>query len=85
MFAYHRTTLVPRMFALAIPIVVAAWLVTVPAVMVTSSFVAAVVLLTAVGWVMQNTYINGRPTASLAQALHDADRSSAPTRHRRSR
>jgi hypothetical protein len=79
MLVYHRTTLL-RMFALAIPIVVAAWLVTVPTVIVTSSFVACVVLLTAVGWVVQNTYVNAQPAASFAQAFHDADRATSPTR-----
>ena len=85
MRVYHRTMLVPGMFALAMPIVVAAWLVTVPTVIATSSFVACVLLLTAVGWVVQRTYVNVQPAATLAQSLHDSDQISSGAQQGRNR
>jgi hypothetical protein len=73
MFVYHRTH-VPRMAAFTVPLVVAAWLVAVPSVVAASTFVACVVLITAVGWIVQKTHADAQPAASLAQSLHDSDR-----------
>jgi hypothetical protein len=62
-----------RTIALAVTVIAAAWLVTVPAVLTTSSFLAVAGLVTAFVWVAKITYANGQPAASLAQSLHDAD------------
>jgi hypothetical protein len=69
MIAYRRTTLAPSMFVLGIPIAAAAWLGTVPAFIVTPSFVACVVILAAAGWAMQNIATSAQPAVSLAGAL----------------
>lgn len=63
---------------LALPLVALAWLVAVPAVVTTSSFIAVVGLLAAFGWIAKTTYENGQPAGSLAQVLHDAERSATP-------
>jgi hypothetical protein len=62
-----------RLFALAIPVVVAAWVVTPATVIATPSFLALGALLTALALIVTITYKNVQPAASLAQALHDAD------------
>jgi hypothetical protein len=73
MLAPQDWTAVQRVFAFAIPIAIASWMISVPAFMGTSSFLAAVVLFTALGWVAFTTYKNAMPAPSLAQSLHDAD------------
>lgn len=85
MSVHHRTTVAHRLFALAIPIVIAAWVLTPATVIATSSFVAFAALLMASALIVATTYRNAQPAASLAQALHDADRagSAATERHRR--
>lgn len=73
MRTYTGSTAFQRYLAVAVPLVVLAWFVTVPAVFTTSSFLAVAGLLAALGWIAMNTYLNGQPAASLAQVIHDAD------------
>ncbi len=82
MFAHHNWTAVQRVFAFAVPVVAAIWLVSVPTLMGASSFLAALALFTALGWVAHTTYRNAMPASSLAQLLHDADDGS-PSRGQR--
>ena len=72
MFARHQWTAV-RIFAFAVPLAVAAWLISVPALVGTWNFLAAVTLCTALGWVAFTTYRNAMPASSLAQSRYDAD------------
>ena len=81
MFVHHNWTAVQRVFAFAVPIGVAAWLVTVPAFIGASNFLASFALFTALTWVVYTTYRNAMPASSLAQALHDADHSGSPEGH----
>lgn len=67
-------TAIQRQFGLAIPFMAAAWLVTAPAVLITSSALVLMGLLTALGWVARNTPLNGSATGSLGQLLHDVER-----------
>lgn len=85
MLAYFGSTVVQRRFALIVPISLAAWLVTPPTVIMTSSLFALLALLTAFAWIVQTTYKNAQPASSLAQALHNADRTSSPTHQSRNR
>jgi hypothetical protein len=85
MLAYFGSTVVQRMFALVIPIILAAWLVTPRTAIATSSLFALLALFAAFAWIVQTTYKNAQPAASLAQALHDADRGSSPAHQRRNR
>lgn len=73
-------TAIQRTFAFAMPTVAAAWLLTVPAVLTTSSFLALVALLGAFAWIIKATYANGQPQASLAQSLYDAEHPSSRKR-----
>ena len=84
MLASHHWTAVQRGFAFAIPIAIVSWMISVPTLMATSSFLAAVVLFTALGWVAFTTYKNAMPASSLAQSLHDAAHGQ-PDNQRRSR
>lgn len=77
MFASSHWNTVQRMFALAVLVVIATWLISVPTLMGTSTFLAAVLLFTALGWVAHTTYRNAMPASSLAQSLHDADHGSS--------
>ena len=72
-----RGEVVERMFVLIIPLMLAASFVTPPTVIATSSLFALLALLTAFAWIVQTTYKHAQPAASLAQALHDADRTSS--------
>jgi uncharacterized membrane protein YoaK (UPF0700 family) len=85
MLAPLRWTVVQRMSALIIPIMLATWLVTPPTVIATSSLFALLALTTAFVWIAQTTYKSAQPAASLAQALHDADRTSSPAHQWRNR
>ena len=78
-----RTTVVQGAVAFAIPIVAAAWLVTVPTVLTASSFLAIVGVVAGFAWVARKTYVNSQPAASLAQQFHDTDHTSSPTHPRR--
>lgn len=80
----QRTTVVQGAVASAIPIVAAAWLVTVPTILTASSFLAIVGVVAGFGWVAGRTYVNSQPAASLAQQFHDADHITSPTHPRRS-
>jgi hypothetical protein len=73
MRTYTGSTAMRRNLAIAIPVGTAAWLVTVPAVFTTSTFVALVGVVAAVGWVARTTYRNAQPASSFAQLMHDAD------------
>lgn len=85
MVAHLRSNVVQRIFALVIPITLAAWLVMAPTVIATSSLFALLALVAAFTWIAQTTYKNAQPAASLAQALHDADRASSPAHQWRNR
>ena len=74
MRSYSGSTLVDRNLALSLPVVTVAWLLTVPAVLTTSSFLAAAGLLIGVAWVARTTYRNAQPASSLAQSFHDTER-----------
>lgn len=75
---------IQRTFAVTIPVVAAIWFVAVPAVLTMSSFFVLVSLMAAVVWVGQIAYGNGQPIATVAQLLHEPDRSS-PLQHPRDR
>jgi hypothetical protein len=79
------STFVQGAFALAIPIVAAAWLVTVPTVVSASSFLAVLGIVTAFAWVAKRTYGNAQPPTSLAQQLHDVDHVSSASDQWRNR
>lgn len=81
MYSYTGYSVIQRGFALAIPLFVAAWFVTVPAVMTTSSFLALVGILMAFGWVVRTTYLNAQPASSIAQSLDDAEHTSSREHH----
>jgi hypothetical protein len=81
--APYQWTAVQRLFAFAVPVYIAAWLVSVPTLMGTSNFLVAAALFTALGWVAFSTYNNALPASSLAQSLHDAERGRFEGRRRR--
>jgi hypothetical protein len=83
MSAPYEWTAVQRLFAFAVPVFIATWLVSVPSLMGTSNFLAAVALGTALGWLAFTTYENAMPASSLAQSLHDGDHGSFDGRQRR--
>jgi hypothetical protein len=83
MSAPYQWTAVQRLVALAAPVFMTAWLISVPTVMGTSNLLAAVALFTALGWVAFTTYKNAMPASSLAQSLHDGDHGSFDGRQRR--
>jgi hypothetical protein len=83
MSAPCQWTAVQRLFAFAAPVFIATWLVSVPTLMGTSNFLAAVALFTALGWVAFTTHKNAMPASSLAQSRHDADRGSFDGQRRR--
>jgi hypothetical protein len=86
MSAPYHLTAVQRLFAFAVPVFIATWLVSVPTLMGRSNFLAAAALFTALGWVAVTTYKNAMPASSLAQSLHDAKHGSFDgERRRRSR
>lgn len=62
-----------RLLVLAVPLTAVAWLVTVPGVLTTSSFFAALGLLFGLVWVARVTYENSQAPASLPQVLHDEE------------
>jgi len=68
---YLPTMPTQRLLGLAIPLTAVAWLVTVPGVVTTSSFLAVVGLVSGLLWVARATYENGQAPASLPQVLHD--------------
>jgi hypothetical protein len=73
MSAPSHWTAVQRLVAFAVPVFMTTWLISVPTLMATSNFLAAVALFIALGWVAFTTYKNAMPASSLAQSLHDAD------------
>jgi hypothetical protein len=75
-------TPVQRSAALAIPIIVAAWFLAVPAVLSTSTFIAFVGVVMGLGWVASTTYWNAQPASSLAQSIHDSEQTGAPARRK---
>lgn len=70
---------------LAVVGTMAAWFITVPELVTSSSFFAVAALLGGCAWVTATGYINGRPANSLAQSLHDIDSAAAAGRARRIR
>jgi hypothetical protein len=83
MLDHYGSTVVLRRFAPGIPMIAVAWLVTAPLVtapnvVATSILLALLALLTAFPRIVQTTSKNALPAASLARALHDADRPSSP-------
>ena len=79
------STAVQRNLAFAVPILIAAWFVTVPAVLTTTSFLALAGFLVALGWVATMTYSNGQPAGSLAQILYDTEETRSTDRTRDTR
>lgn len=79
------STAVQRNLALAVPLLIAAWFMTVPAVLTTTSFLALAGFLVAAGWVATMTYSNGQPAASLAQILYDTEETRSADRPRDAR
>ena len=75
---------IQRTFAVTIPVIVAIWFLAVPTLLTMSSFFALAGLTVAVVWVGKTAYGNGQPVASVAQLLHDTERS-APLEHTRDR
>ena len=65
-------------------IVAAAWWLTVPVVMTSSTFIAIFGILTASAWVVKSTFENARPSSSLAQSLHDVEAAAGAKRTPRS-
>ena len=61
-------------------VVAAAWWLTVPGLMNSSTFVALFGILMATAWVVKSTFENARPASSLAQSLHDVDAAAAAKR-----
>jgi hypothetical protein len=82
MSAPHQWTAVQRLVAFAVPVFMTTWLISVPTLMGTSYFLAAVALFTALGGVAFTTYRNAMPASSLAQSLHDADYGSVDSQRR---
>lgn len=70
---------------LAVVSTMAAWFITVPELVTSSSFFAVAALLGGSAWVTATSYIDGRPANSLAQSLHDIDIAAAADRARRIR
>jgi hypothetical protein len=66
----HRITVG---IALAIPSIVALWLLTPAGSAVSSTYVFVALLVAATAVVGLNTWVNGQPASSMAQILHDAD------------
>lgn len=62
-----------RFLVMAIPLIGAAWLVTVPGLLTTSTFLAMLGIVAGLFWVARATYVNGQPAASFPQVLHDAE------------
>jgi UPF0716 family protein affecting phage T7 exclusion len=54
-------------------VIAAAWWLTVPGVMTSSTFIALCGILAASGWVVKSTSMNAQPASSLAQSLHDVE------------
>jgi hypothetical protein len=66
------TVLVQFVLVVLIAAAVSGWFLTVPKLLTASTYVAFAGLLGGCLWVTAQTYINGRPAASMAQSLHDA-------------
>jgi hypothetical protein len=73
--AFLGPTAIQRSVAFTVPFFAMAWLVTVPAVLTPTDFFAVVGLLVAFGWVARTTVLNGQAVGSLAQLLHETERS----------
>jgi hypothetical protein len=69
---------------LVIVAVAAAWWLTVPGLMTSSTFAAILGILAASAWVVKSTFENARPASSLAQSLHDVEAAATVKRARRS-
>lgn len=77
---YTGLTALQRYLALAIVLVAGAWLLTVPVVFTTSSFLTLVGVSMVCGWIVRITYLNAQPASSLAQSLHDVEHA-GPSEH----
>ena len=75
-------TAVQRSAWLALPVIVAAWFLAVPAILSTSTFIAFVGVVMGLAWVVSTTYWNAQPASSLAQSIHDAEQTAVPARQR---
>ena len=80
MSSYTGATAIQRSFVLALPLLVATWFVTVPALLTTSSFLALGGILAGAGWVIRTTCLDAQPASSLAQSMHDAEHTTSPAR-----
>ena len=69
----YTSSATARAVILAVLFAATVWLVAVPAVVTTSSFLAVLGIAAAFWWIAATTYLNAQPASSLAQSLHDAD------------
>jgi hypothetical protein len=84
MSAYINSSLLRRILALVAVVAAAAWWLTVPDLITSSTFVALLAFLAGAAWVLKSTYENAQPASSLAQSLHDIETAAAVKRARRS-
>lgn len=79
MRAYPREAMAHRLFALAIPIFIAAWVVTPVTVIGTASFFVLATMIAALAWIVTTTYKAAQPAASPARVVHGADAAGSRT------
>jgi hypothetical protein len=84
MHAFFTSTPFHWAVVLVLSVVAAAWWLTVPGLVTSSTFVALFGILAASVWVMKITFDNARPASSLAQSLHDVEAAATVKRARRS-
>jgi hypothetical protein len=84
MHAFFTSAPFQSAIALGLAVVTAAWWLTVPGLMTSSTFAALLGVLAASAWVVKSTFENGRPASSLAQSLHDVEAAATVRRARRS-
>lgn len=73
MHASFNSTPFQSALAFALAIIAAAWWLTVPGLMTSSTFAAVFGILAGSLWVLKSTLENARPASSLAQSLHDVE------------
>jgi hypothetical protein len=85
MCAHQNWTAVQRMCASAVPVAVATWLVSAPAVVEASSLLVVWALFTGFGWVVYTTHRNGLLASRSVPVAPGAAHASASTGRRRRR
>ena len=71
------STTIQRNLQVAIPVFATAWLVMVPSVFTTATFLTLTGLLAAFGWVVKTTYLNGRTADSVGQLIQETEQAGA--------